>query len=95
MLPRSSSESLKETGWENDVLTIATTAPNPKIIELRGTTRSNEIRGSRKLYDDSLTRDFQGGLDQEWESSSPARSLCKLSPRNFASSRDQAAAPGR
>ena len=54
MLPRSSSESLKETGWENDIQTIVTTGPNPKIIELRGITISNEIRGSRKLYDDKV-----------------------------------------
>ena len=54
MLPRSSSESLKETGWENDIQTTVTTGPNPKIIELRGITISNEIRGSRKLYDDKV-----------------------------------------
>ena len=51
MLPRSSSKSLKETGWENDIQTTVITGPNPKIIELRGITRSNEIRGSRELYD--------------------------------------------
>ena len=58
MLPRSSSESLKETAWENDILTIVTTGPNPKIIELRGITGSNEIRGSRKLNDDRLAQEI-------------------------------------